>query len=218
MAVLTQPTLSLGISSRVTEAMALSPSSFRKRYRSSYETPSSSASPSSSLTLPIRKSEESKDEGPSSESEEAASEEQQSVSVQQTVEETTTPRLPIRATWEDPVDGTVYTNIECVMPPVRAPVQTLTSLEWSSGSLPVSLASLTVPLPIASLVTTPITIIVVDEHEFLEVGAQLELYGSILHDHTQRLDALPPTLFERYGRDFTRLFTRSEAIRDEIHL
>nr|GEW93724.1 hypothetical protein [Tanacetum cinerariifolium] len=33
------------------------------------------------------------------------------------------------------------------------------------------------------------------------LGAQLELHGSILHDHTQRLDALPPTLFEGYDRD-----------------
>ncbi|GKC99708.1 hypothetical protein Tco_1169983 [Tanacetum coccineum] len=39
------------MSARIAEATALSPSSFRKRYRSSYETPS----PSSSPTLPIRK-------------------------------------------------------------------------------------------------------------------------------------------------------------------
>ncbi|GJV34601.1 hypothetical protein Tco_1395001 [Tanacetum coccineum] len=51
MAVRTQPTLSLGMSARIAEAAALSPSSFRKRYRSSYETPS----PSSSPILPIRK-------------------------------------------------------------------------------------------------------------------------------------------------------------------
>ncbi|GKA91384.1 hypothetical protein Tco_0813254 [Tanacetum coccineum] len=39
------------MSARIAEAPALSPSSFRKRYRSSYETPSSS----SSLTLPVWK-------------------------------------------------------------------------------------------------------------------------------------------------------------------
>nr|GEY98502.1 hypothetical protein [Tanacetum cinerariifolium] len=55
MAVLTQPTLSPSISSRVTKAMTLSPLSFRKWYRSSYETLSSSASPASSMTLLIRK-------------------------------------------------------------------------------------------------------------------------------------------------------------------
>ncbi|GJU99300.1 hypothetical protein Tco_1328571 [Tanacetum coccineum] len=52
MAVRTQPTLSPGMSARIAEAAALSPSSFCKRYRSSYETPSSSAS---SLTLPVWK-------------------------------------------------------------------------------------------------------------------------------------------------------------------
>ncbi|GKF17052.1 hypothetical protein Tco_0061970 [Tanacetum coccineum] len=50
-AVRTQPTLSSGMSTRITKATTLSPSSFRKRYRSSYETPS----PSSSMTLPIQK-------------------------------------------------------------------------------------------------------------------------------------------------------------------
>ncbi|GJW85027.1 hypothetical protein Tco_0158172 [Tanacetum coccineum] len=51
MAVRTQPTLSLSMSARIVEATALSSSSFRKRYKSSYETPS----PTSSLTLPIQK-------------------------------------------------------------------------------------------------------------------------------------------------------------------
>ncbi|GKB29585.1 hypothetical protein Tco_0868986 [Tanacetum coccineum] len=50
MVVRTQPTLSPGMSARIAETTALSPSSFRKRYRSSYETSSSS-----SLTLPGRK-------------------------------------------------------------------------------------------------------------------------------------------------------------------
>ncbi|GJZ15873.1 hypothetical protein Tco_0551550, partial [Tanacetum coccineum] len=46
-----QPVMSLGHSARVAEAMALSDSALRKRYRSSYET-SSSSSPA----LPVRKS------------------------------------------------------------------------------------------------------------------------------------------------------------------
>ncbi|GJS73906.1 hypothetical protein Tco_0706747 [Tanacetum coccineum] len=75
---------------------------------------------------------------------------------------------------------------------------------------------MTVPSPIASRVTTPKAIIAVDKDEFLEVGAQLELHGSILHDHTQCLDALPPTLFEGYDRDLRELYTRSRAVRDEI--
>ncbi|GJT84095.1 hypothetical protein Tco_1058437 [Tanacetum coccineum] len=56
MAVRTQPAMSLGLSAKMIEAMTLPPLSFRKRYRSSYETPSSSSSSlSSSPTLPIRK-------------------------------------------------------------------------------------------------------------------------------------------------------------------
>nr|GFD32232.1 hypothetical protein [Tanacetum cinerariifolium] len=50
MAVRTQPTLSSGMSARIAEAAALFLSYFRKTYRSSYETSSSS-----SLSLPIRK-------------------------------------------------------------------------------------------------------------------------------------------------------------------
>ncbi|GKB48444.1 hypothetical protein Tco_0899197, partial [Tanacetum coccineum] len=72
-------------------------------------------------------------------------------------------------------------------------------------------ASLTVPSIVASQVTTPAAIIVVDEDEFLEVGVQLELYAIILHDHTQRLDVLPPTLLEGHGQDITELFDTLEA-------
>nr|GFA10012.1 hypothetical protein [Tanacetum cinerariifolium] len=94
------------------------------------------------------------------------------------------------------------------LPPV-APVQTPPSPEWSSGSFPVSPSSLVVPLPIASAVTTPATTISVDEDQFLKVGTQLELHGSILHDHTQRLDALPSNLFEGYDKDLRELYTRA---------
>ncbi|GJZ61635.1 hypothetical protein Tco_0617772 [Tanacetum coccineum] len=96
MAVRTQPTLSPGYSAKLTKAMAPSPSSFRKRYISSYETPLSSLSLASSPTLLSRKryrgtseliadtkteSDESEDEGTNSKDEEMVSESQQ----QQTV-------------------------------------------------------------------------------------------------------------------------------------
>ncbi|GKA44184.1 hypothetical protein Tco_0736908 [Tanacetum coccineum] len=281
----TQPILSLGISARVTEAASLSPSSFRKRYRSFYETPSSSPSPASSLTLPIRKryqgtyepildteteddeseaegiglgSEELEDEGPGSEGKEAASEQQQqavpvedtttdeplglgyraarchalelvedpmpsmfevgqssrSVPDQQRADETH--RIPTHPTWVHLEDGTIYIDIE-IDPRSRAPVQTPASPEWSSGSLPVSPASLIVPLLVVSPVTTLAATIVVEEDEFIKVGAQLELHGSILQDHTQRLDALPPTLLEGMDQDITKLNDRSAAVRGEIH-
>ncbi|GJZ44522.1 hypothetical protein Tco_0591777 [Tanacetum coccineum] len=64
--------------------------------------------------------------------------------------------------------------------------------------------------------TAPTTTISVDEDQCLEVGAQLELHESILQDHTQRLDALPPTLFANIDRDVWELYTRSGAVRDEI--
>ncbi|GJY69605.1 hypothetical protein Tco_0472587 [Tanacetum coccineum] len=244
MVVRTQPTLSPDTSSRVTETMALSPSSFRKRYRGTSEPilDTKTEGDESEADGTGSESEESEDNGPGSESEETTPEDQQqqavpvedtaadetlglgykaarhralelaegpvpstfdirqssrSVPDQQRVDETPTPRLPTHPTCVDPEDDTVYIDINFDAPPVCAPVQTPASPKWSSGSLPVSPASLTVPSPVASLVTTPAATIVVDEHEFLEVGAQLELHRSILHDHTQRLDALPPTLFER---------------------
>nr|GEW38618.1 hypothetical protein [Tanacetum cinerariifolium] len=83
-------------------------------------------------------------------------------------DETPTPRLPIHTTWEDPEDGTVYVDIKCDMPHIHSPVQTLPSpvqIPSSSGWSPELLSN------------TP-----------------LELRGSILHNHTKRLDALPPTL------------------------
>nr|GEY96365.1 hypothetical protein [Tanacetum cinerariifolium] len=119
-------------------------------------------------------SDELEDEGIDSKSEEAAFEDWQqqassrSTPDQQITNDTPTPRLPIRTTWEDPKDA--------------------------------SLA------PVAP----------VDEDDFLELGVQLELNGNILYDHTECLDALPPTLIEGYGWDFTKLFARYEDQR-EIH-
>ncbi|GJV35072.1 hypothetical protein Tco_1407549 [Tanacetum coccineum] len=253
MAVRTQPTLSPGYSAKLSKVMTLSPSSFRKRYISSYETPSSSASPASSPTLPIRKryygtsdpildtetegdeleaegtgseSEESEDEGPGSEGEETAYEDQQQQAV--LIEGTATDEPmglgyraarryalelatgPVPSTFEvGQSSSTIYLDIE-FDPPSCVPVQTLASPEWSSGSLLVSPVSLSVPSPVVSPVTTPAATIAVDKDEFLEVGAQLKLYGSILFDHTQRLDALLPTLFEG-----ARLYKDQREIRHE---
>ncbi|GKA97771.1 hypothetical protein Tco_0825665, partial [Tanacetum coccineum] len=88
------------------------------------------------------------------------------------------PRLPTRPTWVDREDGTVYIDIEFDAPPVRAPIQTPTSPEWSFGSLLVYPASLTIPSPVASPLTTPATTLTVYEDEFIEVGAQFELQGA----------------------------------------
>ncbi|GKD69060.1 hypothetical protein Tco_1323150, partial [Tanacetum coccineum] len=102
-------------------------------------------------------------------------------------------RQPTLDTW-------VYTDIPAYIPQA-APVQTSPSPEWSLSSLQVSPSSHVVPSPIALPMATPTATISVDEDQFIEVGAQLELHGSILHDHTQRLDALPPTLVADIDKD-----------------
>ncbi|GJX40138.1 hypothetical protein Tco_0255128 [Tanacetum coccineum] len=187
------------MSARIAEEAALSPSSFRKRYRSSYGTPL----PSSSLTFPIWKRyrgtseleedtedecsdsdterEGLEDEGPGSEEEEDAAPKGQQQAV------------PVVDTAADEPLGLGYGV-------------------WRRLS-PLSPA---VPTLVASPATTPATIIALDKDEFLEVEAQLELHGSILYDHTQCLDTLPPALFEGYDRDLRELYSRSRAVRDEI--
>ncbi|GKC98971.1 hypothetical protein Tco_1169246 [Tanacetum coccineum] len=120
-------------------------------------------------------------------------------------------RQPTLVTWVDPGDGRVYTDILTYVPPV-APVQTPPSLKWSSSSLRVSPSPLVVPSPIASLVPTPVATISIDEDQFLEVRAKLEIYRSILHDHTQHLDALPPTLFKSLEREQERATVTYSAI------
>nr|GEY40439.1 hypothetical protein [Tanacetum cinerariifolium] len=203
------------MSARIVEEAALSSSLFCKRYRSSYETPS----PSSSLTLPIRKrywgtsdlveytkdesldldtkGEGSEDEGPCSNEEEAVLEGQKlAVLVVDTMADE-----PLGLGYEalrrhelTLGEGSMPSTFEIGQNSSSAPAQQRTpaSPKWSFDSLPVLPSSPIVPNPVASPVTSPIAMIVVDEDEFLEVGAQLELHGSILHDHTHRLDALPP--------------------------
>nr|GEY11940.1 hypothetical protein [Tanacetum cinerariifolium] len=77
---------------------------------------------------------------------------------------------------------------------------------------------LVVPSPKALPMATSATTISVDKDQFIKAGMQLELHGSILHDHTQRLDALPPTLVVDINRDVRELYTRSRRVRDEIFL
>nr|GEZ46220.1 hypothetical protein [Tanacetum cinerariifolium] len=199
MAVRTQLTLSPGMSARIAEAAALSPSSFSKRYRSSYKIPS----PSSSLTLPIQKRyrgtlepvEDTNDESSDSDAERDSSE-----------------VVPVLDTaMSEPLglgyealrrhelalgEGSVPSTFEILrmekftptyVPPATH-VETPPSPEWSSGSLPVSPSSLVVPSHIASPVTTLAATISVDEDQFLE----------------------------GYGRDLRELYTRSREARDEL--
>ncbi|GJX43553.1 hypothetical protein Tco_0260229 [Tanacetum coccineum] len=261
-----QPIMSPGHSARVTEAMTLSDSASYKRYRSSYDTPSSS----SSSALPVRKryrgtselildtdsegdelgeedTEEDEedesldadyererlddeghrldDEGHGLEGEGLGLEEEVGVAPegqQQAV-------LVVDTAASEPL-GLGYgaarrralESVEEIAPSTYEVGQSSRSMpkqhgaDKSSGSLPISPSSHVVPSPIASPVATPTTTISVDEVQFLEVGAQLELYGSILQDHIQHLDAPPPTLIADIDRDERQIYTRSGVVRDDI--
>nr|GEX02819.1 hypothetical protein [Tanacetum cinerariifolium] len=125
-------------------------------------------------------------------------------------------------------DSMLYIDV-LVYPPPAPPVQTPPSPKWTSGSLLISPSPSVVPSPVSSpiillIVPSPIalpmatspTTIPVDEDHFIEVGAQLELYRSILQDHTYLLNVMPPTLFVEIDRDVRELYTRSRAVKDEI--
>ncbi|GKB16297.1 hypothetical protein Tco_0850220 [Tanacetum coccineum] len=211
MVVHTQPILLPGISARVTEAMALSPPSFCKRYKSSFETPSSSPSPLPSPTLHIWKSyrgtselildteteddeseaegaglgsEESEDKGPNSEGEEAAAARRHALKLA-----------------EDPAPTTfeVGQSSRLVPDQLRANETPRIPTHPTWVDLEHDTIYLDIEIDPRSLTTQAATISV-DEDEFKEVGAPLDLHGSILQDHTQRLDALPPILFEDMGQ------------------
>ncbi|GKB17490.1 hypothetical protein Tco_0851413 [Tanacetum coccineum] len=129
---------------------------------------------------------------------------------------------PTLTTWIDPDDGIAYIDVTAYPPPAP-PVQTPPSPEWSSGSLPISPTPSIVPSPISSPMV-PLTVpspvaspAMVETRGFLtELGAQVEMQGGLIHDHTERLGELSPDLFKWYDRDIRELFTRSGAVRDEI--
>ncbi|GKE45800.1 hypothetical protein Tco_1473084, partial [Tanacetum coccineum] len=169
-------------------AAALSHSSFRKRYRSSYETPS----PLSSLTLPIRKRyqgtsnlvedtkdessdsdterEGSEDECPSSEDEGHGSEDEgPGLEEEEAAPEGQQQALPVVDTATDEPLGLDYGALrhhELALE--KGSVPSIYEIGQSSSSLLVSLSSPAVPTPVASLVTTLTATIAVGEDEFLE--------------------------------------------------
>ncbi|GJV47991.1 hypothetical protein Tco_1438203 [Tanacetum coccineum] len=218
--------------------MTLSPLSFRKRYIPSCETPTPSSSPLvASPALPPRKryqatseliadtkSEDLEDESTNSKSEEVASEDRQlSVLVGGT-----TTNEPLGLGYEaarrhalELAEDTTRSTFEVGQSSRSIPDQHVAYLTPRLSVRPTWVdpedAFLTIPSPVPTPVTTLVAIITVDGDEFLEVGAQLDLHRSILHDHTQRLDALLPTLIKGFRRDITELLDRSGAVRDEIH-
>nr|GEV28880.1 hypothetical protein [Tanacetum cinerariifolium] len=148
-------------------------------------------------------SDELEDEGIDSKREEATSEDNQQLAVlaEDTIE-------------DGPLSLGYKTNRRYALERVRdttlpSPVEKPASPEWFLESPPISSV---VPL----LVGTPALAATLEEGDLLEIGAQLELYGSILYTHTERLDALPPRLFEGNGWDFTKFFSRSAVVSKEI--
>ncbi|GJZ94139.1 hypothetical protein Tco_0666342, partial [Tanacetum coccineum] len=201
MTVRVQPAMSPGHSARVTEAMALSDSPFRESEEDELGDEEDESSDADDERERESQSLGDEDHGLDDESQ-GLEDEGLGLEGEEVVP-------------KDPEDGRVYTDIPAYVP-LSAPVQTQPSLEWSLGSLPVSPSSLVVPSPIASPVATPTATISVYEDQFIEVKAQLELHGSILQDHTQRLDALPPTLIVDIDRDVRELYTRLGVVRSRF--
>ncbi|GJW28240.1 hypothetical protein Tco_0045115 [Tanacetum coccineum] len=98
-------------------------------------------------------------------------------------------RHPTLTTWMDPEDGIVYIDVR-VYPPPAPPSLIPPSLEWSSGSLPISPAPSIVPSPISSpmislIIPSPVASPATAKTEgFLtELGARDEMQQELLHDH-----------------------------------
>ncbi|GKD63138.1 hypothetical protein Tco_1305246, partial [Tanacetum coccineum] len=175
MTVRAQPAMSLSYSARVAEAMTLSDSAFRKRYRSSYETPSPLPSPTLQDADDERERSEEEGHGLEGMEEEVVPEGQQQV----VPAADTAVGKPLGlgykalrrcelAVGEDQVSSTFEVGQSSRSVPEQQGAK-----KWSSSSLPISPSSLVVLSPIASLVATPTMTIMVDEDQFLEVGAQV---------------------------------------------
>nr|GEZ25820.1 hypothetical protein [Tanacetum cinerariifolium] len=211
--------------SPIAEASALSPSSFHKRYRSSYDTSASSSPPA----LPSRKRYRAVDEplglgygalrcrklvvgeGEMPNTFEVG-QSSRSMPEHEGAEMISAFRQPTLVTWLDPKDGRVYTDILTYVPPT-AHVQTSPSPEWLSGSLLVSPSSLVVLTMVASPVTTPAATIPVDEDEFLEV--MIEILGScILGREAVRGEISLSVIGPVWGCD--RLVSRAKVIENQV--
>nr|GFB45356.1 hypothetical protein [Tanacetum cinerariifolium] len=195
---------------RIVKAAALSPSSFCKRYRSYYKTPS----PSSSPTLPIRKryqgtseiilDTETEDESLDSDAERDCLEDEGNG-----LEDHGPSSDEVGHGLEDEGPGSEELKEEAAHEGQQQVVLFVdTAIDEPLGLRYRALRCHELALGEGLVPNTFEVDKALDEDQFLEVEAQLELYESIVHDHMQRLDALPPTLFEGYDRDLKELYTR----------
>nr|GFA25640.1 hypothetical protein [Tanacetum cinerariifolium] len=88
-----------------------------------------------------------------------------------------------------PEDGIAYIDVP-TYPPPAPPVQTPPSPEWTSA--------------------TPVT--AETKGFFTKLGAQVEMHGGFIRDHTVRLWELSPDLFERYDRDVGSYLLASRVV------
>nr|GEV37144.1 hypothetical protein [Tanacetum cinerariifolium] len=174
------PAMSPGLSAGIAKVAAMSNLAFRKRYRGTSE-----------LILDTDSEEDEKDNDPAAGDEGLAMRDEgpdmrvESCGLDERVIGTwvwgvEAPRVSVRK-------DNVYSTFEVDTAITRVvfglfPISPAPSIVPSPISSP--MISLTVPSPIASHVATSIATILVDEDQFIEVGSQLELYRSILQDHT----------------------------------
>nr|GEY66076.1 hypothetical protein [Tanacetum cinerariifolium] len=214
---------------QIAKEAALSLSSFCTRYRSSYETPS----PSSSLTLPVRKryrdtfelildTDSERDEGREDDTEDDeedkssdANDEMESQDLDDDGQGLDDEGQDLKnegpGMEEEEEEAEIKVQQQAVLVVDIAASEPLGLGYGRLGVVPLS------QLKRYSSITHSFTSgYPSSHHQFLEVGAHLELHESILHDHTQCLDTLPPTLFKGYDNDLRELCTRSGEVRDEI--
>ncbi|GKA06341.1 hypothetical protein Tco_0685565 [Tanacetum coccineum] len=214
-----KPVMSPSHSTRVTEAMALSDLGFHKRYRSSYETPSSSSSPAllvrkryrgtSELILDtdseedeIREEDTDEDEGHGLDDEDhGLDDEGHSVeSVGLGLEgrrrlylrgfgSVLEPERPEKVSALKQPTLTTWIGLEDGITYIDVPAYPPPAPPVQTPPSPEWSSGL---LPVSP---SPSTVPSLDEDQFIKIGAQLELYEGILYDHTQRLDGMQPTLF-----------------------
>ncbi|GJW79375.1 hypothetical protein Tco_0141057 [Tanacetum coccineum] len=232
----TQPAISLGNSDRVAEAMTLSDSTFRKRYRSSYETLSQSPTllvwkryrGTSELILDIASEgdklgdEDIKEDG-----------EDESSDIGDKGERSKDEVLSLERGGGGYTRGSAASSPDCGYSRewafrswIRGIEMTWIGFKRGLSSQYPTLATwvdledgrvytkiLTYAPPVVLVQTPPSPKWSSDEDQFLEVGAQLELHESILYDYTQCLDVLLPTLFADIDRDVRELSLEREQER-----
>ncbi|GJZ53128.1 hypothetical protein Tco_0608013 [Tanacetum coccineum] len=241
MAVRTQPTLSPSMSTCIAEAAALSPSSFRKRYRSSSLSPTLSVRKryrgTSELILDTDSEgdelgEEDNEEDEVDENDESQGLEDEGLGLE---EEEAVPEgqqqavLVVEIAANEPLGlgyGTLRRH-ELVVEEDQVPStfevgqSSRSVLEWQGVERVSVFRQPTLDTwvdPEDGRVYTNILAYVLLAAPVQTPPSPEWLHGSILHDHTQCLDALPPTLVADIDRDVRELYTRLGAVRDEIFL